>query len=358
MVLEPILETPLEVKLTTDANGWRTQARLAAVSLGSGKSWIRGVSLGLYAAGSHDVIPIPDCVVHHPAINVASALLIDACEKAGVRGGDDLRYVQFTIERRSGLVALSLVWNQMNAKASAPQLPRLIDLLWGKQNKNSDTWHSIWVNYRGPAVGNAIFNFDPARWTRLRGHQGDYVKETLFMDCESLAQSAGLDSQLNLLFSPLNFRQANLHAFAQLVISLARYVPQGATVCELYAGVGAIGLALRPKLAELRSSDENPNNERPFELALRDQDARLTEQYGPASFLPLAAADAATIDAPGANLLIVDPPRKGLDPQLLTDLVNMASHFSALERIIYVSCGFDAFERDLGALTLSQNAPW
>jgi 23S rRNA (uracil1939-C5)-methyltransferase len=49
-----------------------------------------------------------------------------------------------------------------------------------------------------------------------------------------------------------------------------------------------------------------------------------------------------------AEVVIVDPPRRGLDEgvlQLLTGKHESASAPS-LRRLIYVSCGFDAFDRD------------
>lgn len=44
------------------------------------------------------------------------------------------------------------------------------------------------------------------------------------------------------------------------------------------------------------------------------------------------------------DIVIVDPPRKGLDAEV-TDGLNSSQHVSL---IIYVSCGFAAFKRDCG----------
>ncbi len=50
-------------------------------------------------------------------------------------------------------------------------------------------------------------------------------------------------------------------------------------------------------------------------------------------------------DAEGRTTVIVDPPRKGLDPELLAGLQR-----SAPAQLIYLSCGLDSFERDARAL--------
>merc|ERR1712146_872575 len=59
-------------------------------------------------------------------------------------------------------------------------------------------------------------------------------------------------------FVPQLFRQGNLDGFSNLVKVLKNYVPENAKVCELYAGVGIIGLNLIDKIESLKFSDINP----------------------------------------------------------------------------------------------------
>ena len=91
---------------------WRTLAKLAVQPSGSG-----GVAIGLYQAGSHDVLAIPKCRVHHPSINDAVAVLEREMLDLGVSGYNEalgighLRYVQLMVERHTHRVQLTLVWN-------------------------------------------------------------------------------------------------------------------------------------------------------------------------------------------------------------------------------------------------------
>lgn len=64
----------------------------------------------------------------------------------------------------------------------------------------------------------------------------------------------------------------------------------------------------------------------------------------------LEAMEAGT--AIGADTLIVDPPRKGLEPEVMTYLTAGKRDKLAgdLRRIVYVSCGFEALKRDAQAL--------
>lgn len=62
-----------------DPHGWRTMAKLAAKPV---SKW-GGVELGLYMLGSHDVVGIPECRVHHPSVNRVVDLLQASAKKVG-----------------------------------------------------------------------------------------------------------------------------------------------------------------------------------------------------------------------------------------------------------------------------------
>ena len=91
-------------------------------------------------------------------------------------------------------------------------------------------------------------------------------------------------------FSPTAFRQGNMDGFEAIAQHVATAIPGGSQVCELYAGVGILGLTAlnyhHPKSAGeddeswwdedneesekvplkwLRCSDENPANPRLFQ---------------------------------------------------------------------------------------------
>ena len=62
----------------------------------------------------------------------------------------------------------------------------------------------------------------------------------------------------NFFFQPQIFRQANLDAFESGIIpAVAKNVPEGSTVAELYAGIGILGLNVAHRAAEVTCSDSN-----------------------------------------------------------------------------------------------------
>lgn len=72
------------------------------------------------------------------------------------------------------------------------------------------------------------------------------------------------------------------------------------------------------------------------------------------TFVCQSAAEAvASGQAADCNVLIVDPPRKGLETPVLRELCSTtkSSTLRSVRTLIYVSCGFDALERELAELT-------
>lgn len=432
------------VLIPTRTTLWRTQAKLAVANK-SASSWKNdGCVFGLYEKGSHRLLPIPDCVVHHPSINEAVAALERATAVAGIAGyshdhKDDrsLRYVQLQVERCTGQVALTLVWSAATLKECQPGLARLIKALNNDKNNKSNKrlWHSIWCHCND-SVGNNIFSRSPGRWHRLQGPE--FFREPLPVEAfYSNAENIGHATAAGwLYFTPMTFRQGNIDGFDSLARDVARAVPSGGKVCELYGGVGVLGLTALAHhyhnsnsnpLEWLRCSDENPANPRCFHRAVdslptkmtgrlsrrgqqrgrshknSDDDsgeggmtlselaalmekgedvdsASATERERPekTSYLIATAGKALEMgQALGANVLIVDPPRRGLEDDVMDELclpydpdqpyVESATLLTIpddqvrwtndVQTLIYVSCGFDALARDCDRL-LSSNAGW
>jgi tRNA/tmRNA/rRNA uracil-C5-methylase (TrmA/RlmC/RlmD family) len=321
--------------------GWRTHAKLA----------VRGVAgaplIGLFKARSHDVLPVPDCAVHHPSINMALAELQVLMVRARTPVYDEatgaglVRYLQATVERSSGLVQLVLVCNApapaaVGEGAGVPRgLEPLLALLAAAARTPDSVWHSVWLHFNDERRNN-IFSFAPSpagRWLRVLGEAT--VRERV--------------GARTFEFPPSVFRQANLDAFEAIAAEVAAAVPAGARVCELYSGVGLLGLNCLEAAEWVRCSDANPSLDDAVVAALAALPPPLRSR---ASYRRCDAA-ASTADLVGADTLIVDPPRKGLEPPLLAELCAAREAGGAacgLNLLVYVSCGYDALERDARAL--------
>ena len=125
--------------------------------------------------------------------------------------------------------------------------------------------------------------------------------------------------------------------------------PTGKTVLDLYCGAGSIGLAVARNAARLIGNDIVPAA---VENARRNaaQNGVTNAEY----FCGDASAIAQKLAADGLHpdVIITDPPRKGMDEPVLDALAAMAP-----ERIVYVSCDPGTLARDLKRLTERGYAP-
>lgn len=288
--------------------GWRYRAKLAVRG-----SW-EDPQVGLYEAGTHHVVNIPLCRVHHPLVNKAVDELKAWIRTQKIQPYNEisqkglLRYIQCVVERSTGRVQLVLVLNEFDREKISPLLNRL----W---EQNSGLWHSLWVNFNNLRT-NTIFGHD---WHLIKGDE--YVWETL----------AGAKC----CFHPANFAQANLDVFEHLLMDLKNQILPQQKIVEYYAGVGVIGLCLAQTAKNVHCCEINPFAETSFKKAHREQ------KESPISFYTGSASDHLEL-LKERDVVVVDPPRKGLDKPLLKALVNQNS----LKEFWYISCGWPSFKKD------------
>ncbi len=345
-----------------DHHAYRTHVKLAVGPL---SRW-GGLNIGLYREGSHQIEAIPSCQVHHPSINEAVEFIREAAKEVGVRGyqpaqrrekradrrraGADkvkmvgsgtgkaegeLRYLQLSLEEHSGKVQITLVWNCADFKSAGQNLPRLVKRL----RQRPDLVHSVSANFQ-PSETNAIFNFKPRAWKLLWGPP-------------VLKQKVG---DATFYFKPQIFRQANLAVFANGIIPrVVQNIPAGAKVAELYSGIGIMGLNAAAKASEVLCSDSNDYVTEVFDSCVDSLDS---EEDRDKLFYEALPAEEAVEEGQcdDADVLLVDPPRKGLDAGVM-DLL-LGTHPTtrtpgSLRTLIYVSCGFEALERDARELLAS-----
>lgn len=296
-------------------SGFRLRARLA----------IRGrrgaPKLGMFQLGTHRVVHIPDCGVHHPLVNrvanVVRRALVDAdvpiyTEAAHV---GIARYLQVVVERGSQRAQLVLVANSASVEPLAPCL----DLI---RERLGDDLHSLWFNAQCERT-NAILGPDFRHWCGP----------------DSVIEHFGGPA---VHYPPGAFGQSNPDMAARIVEHVGTLIPAGARVTEFYAGVGAIGLSVLPRARHVRMNELSAQSLQGLALGVAG-----LEPAGRArvEIVP-GAAGAACAAAAGADVVIADPPRKGLDREVLDCLVGQPP-----QRFIYVSCGLASLLEDTERLT-------
>jgi tRNA/tmRNA/rRNA uracil-C5-methylase (TrmA/RlmC/RlmD family) len=138
-------------------------------------------------------------------------------------------------------------------------------------------------------------------------------------------------------YPPGAFGQNNLNIAERIIDHVRSELPEGSRVAEFYAGVGAIGLSALDRVSELRLNELGPHSLHGLSLGLAElapaERAKISVQVGPAGQARGMAA--------GVDVVIADPPRKGLDPELTQALSEAPP-----ARFVYVSCGLESFLSD------------
>jgi 23S rRNA (uracil1939-C5)-methyltransferase len=290
---------------------WRLRAKLA-VRQEKGE-----IKIGLFRRGSHRVVEMPLCPAHHPRINEALVWLKKEMKKFGISGYEenekkgDVRYLQMTVERASGKVALVLV---VNDEGLSSKMKEFASVLF----EEKFLWHSIWVNFQ-PKATNTIFG---PSWILLHGEEftfEDILKEKI-------------------AFHPAAFFQAHLSLFEKMIESIRGHCDDVSSLAEFYAGVGLIGKCLKDKASKIYLVEANAYSQRSFLATLRKEEEKLFSYFS-------CDVDQKISLCSEVETIVVDPPRKGLSSSLLDAIAQ-----KDLGQLIYLSCYFPSFKKDLERL--------
>ena len=329
------------------STGWRCKAKLACRSAAP----TAALALGLFRRGTHELEPIETCAVSHPAINDAARIVRDACVDAGVvpydevDGSGELRYVQIVAysETRGAWnvstdvdasTCVALVWNAPVAKGLTDRMRAVCEEI---ASRSDGRIRGMWVNLQN-AKTNSIF--DPAGWAHVLGERMTFLETP--------------DNGQKVYYLPGSFMQANTEAYGELLKRLPSHVPKGSRVVEMFAGVGSIGYSLvTNETLDVRSVRFVESSSAVAEAWERTRDELPEEMRAKVSLRVAKAERVAEESTTDCDVLVVDPPRKGLDAKLRT-LLTSDDLSDDLQTLIYVSCDLNSFMRDADELMDSE----
>lgn len=275
-----------------------------------------GPVCGFYRSRSHDVVAAPRCWLQPESFDrAASALLgwmknndIPAYDEASGKGLVRHLYLRRSEENFLACIVATGKLPHGAVEALREGCPELTGVLLCVNNKATNV---VLTDELIPLWGS------------------EYVQESL---CGAVFR-----------LSPLTFFQINT-AQAEKLYSLARAYaePEGKTVLDLYCGAGSIGLSAARDAARLIGNDVVPSA---VENARYNAAQNGVEN---AEYICADAGEAASqLAARGVkpDVIIVDPPRKGVSAELIDAVCVMAP-----ERLVYVSCDPATLARDLKTL--------
>ena len=304
----PILAAP-------DVHGYRNKAQYP-VSCKKGKAYA-----GFFKAGTHEVIENPRCLILPEESDMVKDIVMDYVNQYKVMPYDEvnhkglLRHVYVRRGAVSGQVLVCLVVNGRKL----PHAEALIERLKAVPGFTSLV---LSVNTK---KGNTILGDE---FITLYGP--GYIEDTL----------CGLTFRL----SARSFYQVNHHQAQRLyeaAISQAG-ITQDDTVLDLYCGVGTITLCMAKAAGKVIGVEVIPQ-------AVEDaRENTVRNGVKNAEFFCGDAGEAALeLERQGvkADVVVVDPPRKGLN----ADAIEALARFSP-RRIVYVSCDPATLGRDVALL--------
>lgn len=279
-------------------------------------------AIGFYKKKSHDVIPTDMCVIQHDIndkiikiiktyIQAYNVSLYNETTHTGV-----LRHLVTKVGFTTNEVMVVLVANGTNL----PHLNELASVL--KENI--------------PGFKTLVLNINKAKTNVILGKENkviygngkinDYIGDLVFE------------------ISPLSFFQVNPIQTEVLYNKALEYaeLKENDTVFDIYCGIGTISLFLAQKATKVYGIEI-------IEDAIKDAkiNAKLNKLDNVEFYVGKAEEVVPKMYSEGktADVVVVDPPRKGCDEKVLDTIVSMKP-----DRVVYVSCNPSTLARDLAYL--------
>ena len=273
---------------------------------------------GFYRARSHQVIPASDCLLQSPQAGAIARAVEDYLRENGVSAYDEERHEGLLrhIFVRTNAAGQALVCLVVNGR----KLPREEDLVRRVRAACPDTVGVVLSE--NTRRTNVILG---ERYRTLWGQ--DYLEDTL----------CGLTFRLAIpAFYQVNRLQAQ--RLYEKAAELAQLTGEE-TVLDLYCGAGTITLVMAQKARNAIGAEivaEAVDNAR--DNALRNGITNVEFFCGDAA----AVADKLAVEKLRPDVVVVDPPRKGLEESVIDSIAEMAP-----KRVVYVSCDPGTLARDV-----------
>ena len=290
---------------------------------------------GFYAGHSHRVIPMTDCAIQAPIMREILEIVLAWMDNTNIPAYNEehrtglVRHIYIRTGYHTGQIMVCLVLNAPNKKKmgiNEGKFTLLVDNLTKIAGMTS-----ICLNFN-PENTNVILG---KKTTTLWGQ--DAIEDTIGGICYRI--------------SPQSFYQVNPVQTEKLYRTALEFadIKPGETVWDLYCGIGTISLFIAKELGsdgEVIGVEIVPEAiENAKENARRNSITNARFYAGAAEEVVPKLISADGSESAKADVVVVDPPRKGCDQTLLDTIVRMSPN-----RIVYVSCDPATLARDVKVL--------
>jgi len=280
------------------------------------------IQIGFYAKRSHDIIDYEECRIQDPVCDKIREIFRNFIKNNKIEVYDEVAHkglVRHLMIRKGFKTGEIMVVIVINGK-DLPKKRRLVDELVKKVN----------------GIKSIVLNINTQKTNVILGE-----KNIKIYGSDTITDYIG-NFRFNI--SPLSFFQVNsiqAEVLYNKALDFAELTGKE-TVFDLYCGTGTIALFMAQKAAKVYGVEV-------VEDAVKD--ARKNAEINNVKNAEFIAGDVAEVvprlyeQGVRADVIVVDPPRKGCDAVLLDTIVQMQP-----ERVVYVSCNPATLARDLAYL--------
>lgn len=281
-----------------------------------------GLIAGFYKKGTHDIIDMDKCLIQMQQNDELVQQVKEICNKYGVRAYDEqthkgtLRHVMARYGKVSGEIMIVFI-------TRTAHLTRRDEII----NELVTTF---------PHITSIVQNVNDKRTNVIFGD-----KTTVLYGSESIRDSIG---NVQFAISARSFYQVNPVQTKVLYEKALEYAGLNGkeTVIDAYCGIGTISLFLAQKAEKVYGVEI---------VKEAIEDATRNAELNEITNVEFAVGEAEKVipewykQGITADVIVVDPPRKGCDQALLDTIIAMKP-----KRVVYVSCNPGTLARDLRIL--------
>ncbi len=277
---------------------------------------------GFFKPRSHEIVDTDESLIQLPEINeavqavkeIASELGISAYQEESHKG--DLRHIMARYGKQTGELMVVII----TRTADIPQKNRLVEEIVA----------------RLPKVKSIVHNINSKRTNVILGE-----KTKVLWGTEVIYDYIG---DVKFAISALSFYQVNPVQTKVLYDKALEYAGLSGdeSVIDAYCGIGTISLFLAQKAKKVFGVEVVPE---------AIEDAKRNAELNGFTNVEFAAGEAEVVipkwykEGNSADVLVVDPPRKGCDETFLQTIIEMKP-----KKVVYVSCNPATLARDLRIL--------
>ncbi|WP_066391039.1 23S rRNA (uracil(1939)-C(5))-methyltransferase RlmD [Neobacillus mesonae] len=277
---------------------------------------------GFFKPRSHEIVDTEESFIQLPEVNEAVQTVKEICSELGIPAYHEeshkgvLRHIMARYGKQTGELMVVII----TRTGDIPHKNKLVEEIIAKL----------------PKVKSIVHNVNSKRTNVILGE-----KTTVLWGSEVIYDYIG---DVKFAISALSFYQVNPVQTKVLYDKALEYANLNGedSVIDAYCGIGTISLFLAQKAKKVFGVEVVPE---------AIEDARRNAKLNSKTNVEFAVGEAETVipkwykEGNVADVLVVDPPRKGCDEALLQTIIDMKP-----KKVVYVSCNPATLARDLRIL--------